>query len=69
MQKIGDEEELHDYQLRKRTQFENQLRMKRHSMNIWLRYAKWEESQNEYTRARSVYERALQIGMWTRCFI
>lgn len=35
--------------------------MKRHQMSVWLRYGKWEESQNEYTRARSVYERALQI--------
>jgi crooked neck len=61
MQKIGDEEELGDYQLKKRTAFENQLRAKRHSMSIWLRYAKWEESQHEYTRARSIYERALQV--------
>jgi crooked neck len=70
-QKITDVEELEEYQLKKRTEFENAIRLKRHSINIWLRYAKWEESQNEFERARSIYERTLlidykNVGVWLK---
>jgi crooked neck len=30
-------------------------------MPAWVKYAQWEESQLELDRARSVYERALEI--------
>lgn len=30
-------------------------------MSVWVRYAQWEENLKEYTRARSVFERALEI--------
>lgn len=70
-QKITDEEELGEYQLKKRTEFENAIRLKRHAISIWLRYAKWEESQNEFERARSIYERTLlidykNVGVWLK---
>lgn len=59
--KIVDAEELADYQLRKRTEFENALRLKGHSAGIWVRYARWEESQNEIERARSIFERCIEM--------
>ena len=34
----------------KRKEFENRLRISRHDMNCWLRYAKWEESQRDFER-------------------
>lgn len=47
--------------MRKRTEFENALRTKRHAVSVWMRYARWEEEQNELERARSIYERAIEI--------
>ncbi|XP_065844556.1 crooked neck-like protein 1 isoform X2 [Oscarella lobularis] len=56
MQKITDPEELADFRLRKR---KDNIRKNRLQMTNWIKYAKWEESQNEFQRARSIYERAL----------
>jgi len=60
-QNIHDLEELEEYRGRKRKEFEDAVRRNRHHMPNWLQYAKWEAEQNELTRARSVYERALDI--------
>jgi crooked neck len=60
-QKITDKEELDDYRLKKRKTFEDVIRRNKGAINKWLQYASWEESQNEMERARSVYERALDI--------
>lgn len=49
-QKISDKEELADYQLRKRKQFEDDIRKNRNLINNWIKYAKWEESQKEIQR-------------------
>ncbi len=70
-QKIQDADELADYQMRKRKEFEDSLRKNRTVMSNWLKYAKWEEAQNQIDRARSVYERALDvdhrnIGLWLK---
>lgn len=60
-----------EFQMRKRTEFENVLRMKRHDAGVWyvpvicsggiycsrIAYALWEEKQNEIKRARSIMER------------
>jgi crooked neck len=51
-QKIQDEEELADYQMRKRKNFEDALRKNRSVMSNWIKYATWEESQNSLDRAR-----------------
>ncbi len=40
-------------------QFENGVRINRKKITNWTRYAEWEASQNEFERARSVMERAL----------
>ncbi|XP_077521526.1 pre-mRNA splicing factor crn [Amblyomma americanum] len=60
-QKISDPEELAEYQLRKRKGFEDNIRKNRSVISNWVKYAQWEESQKEIQRARSVYERALDV--------
>jgi len=60
-QKIQDAAELADYQMRKRKEFEDNIRKNRIVMANWFKYAAWEEQQKEIDRARSVYERALDI--------
>jgi tetratricopeptide (TPR) repeat protein len=41
------------------SKFENGIRINRKKIGNWTRYADWEASQNEFERARSVMERAL----------
>ncbi|XP_070577296.1 crooked neck-like protein 1 [Ptychodera flava] len=60
-QKITDPEELQEYRLKKRKEFEDNLRKNRTVMTNWIKYAQWEESQREIDRARSIYERALDV--------
>ncbi|XP_049446037.1 crooked neck-like protein 1 [Epinephelus fuscoguttatus] len=60
-QKITDEEELNDYKLRKRKGFEDNIRKNRTVISNWIKYAQWEESLKEIQRARSIYERALDV--------
>ncbi|KAJ1928687.1 NineTeen Complex (NTC) component [Tieghemiomyces parasiticus] len=60
-QTITDANELAEYRLRKRKDFEDQLRRNRLNMGTWFRYAAWEEGQGELARARSIYERALDV--------
>ncbi|KAG9509231.1 Crooked neck-like protein 1, partial [Fragariocoptes setiger] len=60
-QKISDQDELDDYRLRKRKFFEDNIRKNRMTVSNWLKYAAWEESQQEIRRARSVFERALDV--------
>ena len=56
-----DEGELNQYRMVKRKEFEDTLRRHRHNIATWIKYAKWEEAQNDFRRVRSVFERALQI--------
>uniref|UniRef100_A0A2C9JXA3 Crooked neck-like protein 1 n=1 Tax=Biomphalaria glabrata TaxID=6526 RepID=A0A2C9JXA3_BIOGL len=60
-QKISDPEELADYRMRKRKMFEDNIRKNRSVMTNWIKYAQWEESQKEIQRARSIWERALDV--------
>ncbi|XP_077227697.1 crooked neck protein, putative / cell cycle protein [Tasmannia lanceolata] len=60
-QKITDSTELADYRLRKRKEFEDLIRRVRWNVSVWIKYAQWEESQKDFARARSVWERALQV--------
>jgi crooked neck len=63
-QTIQDLDELRSYQLRKRKEFEQQLNKNRLNFGQWLRYAKWEAQENhDYERARSIYERALDVNI------
>ncbi|CAF9930311.1 MAG: NineTeen Complex (NTC) component [Gomphillus americanus] len=70
-QRLADLEELHEFQGRKRKEFEDYVRRNRINMNNWMRYAAWELEQKEYRRARSIFERALDVDpthvqLWIR---
>ncbi|MQL94752.1 hypothetical protein Taro_027432, partial [Colocasia esculenta] len=70
-QKITDYAELADYRLRRRKEFEDLIRRARWNTGIWVKYAQWEESQKDFARARSVWERALEVDyrshtLWLR---
>ena len=70
-QRFADLEELHEFQGRKRKEFEDYVRRNRVNMGNWMRYATWELEQKEYRRARSVFERALDcdatnVQLWVR---
>lgn len=70
-QRFADLEELHEFQGRKRKEFEDYVRRNRINMGNWMRYAVWELEQKEYRRARSVFERALDcdstnVQLWMR---
>lgn len=60
-QRFTDLEELHEYQGRKRKEFEDYVRRNRVSLHNWTQYAQWELEQKEFARARSVFERALDV--------
>eukprot|EP00929_Paragymnodinium_shiwhaense_P113045 TRINITY_DN8130_c0_g1_i1.p1 TRINITY_DN8130_c0_g1~~TRINITY_DN8130_c0_g1_i1.p1 ORF type:complete len:681 (+),score=245.95 TRINITY_DN8130_c0_g1_i1:204-2246(+) len=60
-QRIIDEDELQMYRVRKRKEFEDQIRRQRQNIGAWIKYALWEASQQEFRRARSVFERALHV--------
>ncbi|KAF4549531.1 Pre-mRNA-splicing factor clf1-like protein [Elsinoe fawcettii] len=59
--RFADLEELHEYQGRQRKTYEDYVRRNRLNMGNWARYAAWELEQKEYRRARSVFERALDV--------
>lgn len=70
-QRFSDLEELHEYQGRKRKEFEDYVRRNRISLRNWTQYAAWELEQKEFARARSVFERALDVHpnsvqLWVR---
>jgi crooked neck len=56
---IADAEELAEYQQTKRKAFEDRIVRTRSHTPLWLRYARWEEAQRDFVRARSVLERAI----------
>lgn len=60
-QKITDSHELAEYRLRKRKEFEDLIRRARWNTGAWVKYAAWEESQGDFARARSVWERVLEV--------
>ncbi|ODQ68583.1 Pre-mRNA-splicing factor CLF1 [Nadsonia fulvescens var. elongata DSM 6958] len=69
--RLEDLEELHEYQGRKRREYENALRRNKQNFGQWMRYAQWELDQREIARAQSVFERALEVDathvpMWIR---
>lgn len=60
-QKISDPDELNEFRLKKRKEYEDHIRRARSNLGHWIKYAQWEESQSEIQRARSIWERALDI--------
>uniref|UniRef100_A0A0G4FV76 Suppressor of forked domain-containing protein n=1 Tax=Chromera velia CCMP2878 TaxID=1169474 RepID=A0A0G4FV76_9ALVE len=60
-QRIVDADELQDYRVRKRKEYEDYIRRQRQNIGMWVKYATWEAGQKEFRRARSIFERALQV--------
>lgn len=60
-QRITDMDELEDYRMRKRKEFEDRIRRQREHIGGWIKYAKWEETQKCFDRARSIFERVLDV--------
>ncbi|KAL2122550.1 hypothetical protein VTJ04DRAFT_3005 [Mycothermus thermophilus] len=60
-QRFADLEELKEYQGRKRREFEDYIRRNRLRLANWFQYAQWELEQKEFARARSIFERALDV--------
>jgi crooked neck len=60
-QRFADLEELHEFQARKRREFESYIQRNRIRLDNWLKYAGWELEQKEFARARSIFERALDV--------
>ena len=58
---VMDPEELAVYRLQQRKHFEDRLRMNRNAIGAWIKYAAFEEAQRDFERARSVYERAIDV--------
>ena len=44
-----------------RKDFEDTLRRQRHHVGTWIKYAEWEASIGEFERARSVFERTVDV--------
>jgi hypothetical protein len=70
-QVITDPEELAELRFKKRKEYEDGIRKNRGLIGNWISYATWEEQQEDYARARSVYERALDVDhrtvtLWLR---
>ncbi|OAA53752.1 cell cycle control protein [Niveomyces insectorum RCEF 264] len=59
--RFADLEELHEYQGRKRREYEDYVRRSRTNLRHWTQYAQFELEQKELARARSVFERALDV--------
>lgn len=59
--RITDPEELAEHHRKKRKEYEDNIRKNRTQIANWVRYGKWEESIGELQRARSVFERALDV--------
>ena len=59
--RITDPEELAEYHRKRRKEFEDNIRKNKMQIANWVKYAKWEESIGELQRARSVFERGLDV--------
>lgn len=54
-QTIHDHDELMEYRGRKRKEFEDRIQRSRLHIGEWLKYAAWEESQDELARYRMAF--------------
>ena len=61
--KIHDAEEYQSYLRDRRKHFEDNIRYRREHIGNWVKYARFEEEHKEYERARSIFERALEVDV------
>ena len=59
--KIHDSEEYQSHLADRRKHFEDNIRYRREHIGNWVKYARFEEENKEFVRARSVFERALEV--------
>ena len=59
--KIHDAEEYQAHLRDRRKHFEDNIRYRREHIGNWVKYARFEEDNKEFERARSVFERALEV--------
>jgi len=59
--KIHDAEEYQSHLADRRKHFEDNIRYRREHIGNWVKYARFEEDNKEFVRARSVFERALEV--------
>ena len=69
--KIHDAEEYQAHLRDRRKHFEDNIRYRREHIGNWVKYARFEEENKEFERARSVFERALEVDhrsaeLWLR---
>eukprot|EP00038_Savillea_parva_P008450 m.177048 g.177048 ORF g.177048 m.177048 type:complete len:774 (+) comp14276_c0_seq1:253-2574(+) len=60
-QNLTDPEEIAEFRMKQRQHFEDAIRKNRGLVGNWIKYAAWEDKNQEYARARSIYERALDV--------
>ena len=68
---LHDRRDVGEYREQQRKGFEDNLRRNRGAIGVWIKYARFEESQHDFARARSIYERALDVDprcvpLWIR---
>jgi crooked neck len=59
--KVHDAEEYQAHLRERRQHYEDNIRYRRDDIANWIKYAKFEEENQELERARSVFERALEV--------
>ena len=59
--KVHDAEEYQSYLRDRRKHHEDNIRYRREDIGNWVKYTRLEEDHKEYERARSVFERALEV--------
>ena len=69
--KIHDAEEYQSFLASRRKHFEDNIRFRREHIGNWVKYARFEEESKEFERARSIFERALEVDprsgeLWLR---
>ena len=69
--KIHDAEEYQSYLSSRRKHFEDNIRYRREHIGNWVKYARFEEENKEHERARSIFERSLEVDhrsaeLWLR---
>jgi len=61
--KIHDAEEYQSHLRDRRKHFEDNIRYRREHIGNWVKYARFEEDNRDFERARSVFERALEVDV------
>ena len=59
--KVHDAEEYQSHLADRRKHYEDNIRYRREHIGNWVKYARFEEDNKELERARSIFERALEV--------